>query len=179
MLYQHFKKLQQCDRWSRCHFNSALNLPRSKSILHSLRFCEVKPLSLLTCKQLGGALRGRLSQNGERWRRREERARMMKRTLTASPKVLPFTFRFPLPLSLTLQVSSKRQNSAKSLPSLFPQRDLTRQQRQHDPLTIGHPVVISLSQAAAGFLRGSEFQFSPSTPFPPLPPFISSLLQRI
>ena len=116
-------------------------------------------------------MRGRLSQNGERWRRREERARMMKRTLTASPKVLPFTFRFPLPPSLTLQVSSKRQNSAKISLPLLPQRDLTRQQRQHDPLTIGHPVVISLSQAA-GFLPGSEFQFSPPFPcFPPIPSF--------
>ena len=104
----------------------------------------------------------------------EERARMMKRTLTASPKVLPFTFRFPLPpsLSLSLQVSSKRQNSAKSSLPLLPQRDITRQQRQHDPLTICHPVVISLSQAAVGFLRGSEFQFSPPFPcFPPIPSF--------
>ena len=97
---------------------------------------------------------------------------MMKRTLTAaSPKVLPFTFRSPF-CDASLQKTK----------FLLVFEDGTRAtrlrlrscQRQREPQPRTHPVVISLSQA--GFLRGSEFQFSPTlSPSP----FISSLLQRI
>ena len=113
-----------------------------------------------------------------KWREREgggRRGRMMKRTLTASPKVLPFTFRSAMPRSL--QKTKFRLELAFSFTwmelALFKTCELPERTRTPAtgmaPSPTAHPVVISLSQA--GFLRGSEFQFSPSTPFPPLPSF--------